>query len=83
MSATIEDGFENFASVLFAAAENHDFAYCVVTPTIQTSGYKTPGVSFGKSSAVLAMGSLHVKPVPVLQLSGSSLFQRRAAKGKP
>jgi hypothetical protein len=39
MTTIIEDEFEadfaNFAAVVFAAAEDHDFAYCKSTPDVK------------------------------------------------
>jgi hypothetical protein len=82
MTTIIEDEFEadfaNFAAVVFAAAEDHDLAYCESTLTTP-SQYKSsasclPTVNqFWGTSA-----SAPVKAVPKLNMAGSEIFARRA-----
>lgn len=81
MTTIIQEEFEadfaNFASVLFAAAEDHDLAYCKSTPDAkeQQSGCMDVIKQF---YAEIYGKKQEPKPAPKLNLGGSKLFERRA-----
>jgi hypothetical protein len=61
-----DDPFANFVAVVFAAAEDHDFAYGVTT-TIGTTA--TPAVP---------VATTPIKTAPVLNIANSRIFRQRA-----
>ena len=71
------EGCEDFASVLFAAAEDHDLAYCKSTPDAkeQQSGCMDVIKQF---YAEIYGKKQEPKLAPKLNLGGSKLFERRA-----
>jgi hypothetical protein len=73
----IEDGFENFAAVVFAAAEDHDFAYCQTTSNAKEQ--KSGCMDVIKQFYAEIYGKKNQpKLAPKLNLAGSKLFERRA-----
>jgi hypothetical protein len=88
-----DDPFANFAAVVFAAAEDHDFAYGVTTAapvaTVATvAGATTPVIASAYKSDTSCLSlidqfwgkssSAPVKTAPTLNLANSRLFRRRA-----
>jgi hypothetical protein len=70
-----DDPFANFATVIFATAEDHDFAYGVTSASKYKSNTSCLSLinQFWGTSA-----SSPVKPKPTLNLANSRLFRRRA-----
>jgi hypothetical protein len=60
------DPFANFTAVVFASAEDHDFAYGVTTTTGAPAAPATP------------VATTPVKTAPVLNLANSRIFRQRA-----
>ena len=88
-NASDNDAFANFAAVVFAAAENHDFAYgkkdnvetnnAKITDTTDdnfVSRYKSTTSCLSIIKQFLGT-SATVKKAPTLNLANSRLFQRR------
>jgi hypothetical protein len=86
MTTIIEDEFEadfaNFAAVVFAAAEDHDFAYCKSTPDVNEQ-YSL----YGKSGCMDVIKHFYAeiygkkkepKLAPKLNMAGSKILERRA-----
>jgi hypothetical protein len=85
MNPIDDDAFANFAAVVFAAAENHDFAYGKKTVTTDTT--EDNSVSKYKSSTSClpiikqfwgTTATSTIKKEPVLNIANSRLFKRRA-----
>jgi hypothetical protein len=84
-----EDPFANFAAVVFAAAEDHDFAYGVIT-TATAPAATTPVITSSYKSDTSCLSLINqfwgtsesfpvkVKTTPTLNLANSRLFRRRA-----
>jgi hypothetical protein len=78
-----DDPFANFAAVVFAAAEDHDFAYGVTTTATATqnivSKYKSDTSCLSLINQFWGTSELSpVKQAPTLNLANSRLFRRRA-----
>jgi len=67
-----DDPFANFAAVVFASAENHDFAYGVTTTTGTTAAPVAP------AAPAVPVATTPVKMAPVLNLANSRIFRQRA-----
>ena len=84
-----DDPFANFAAVVFAAAEDHDFAYgqttAIVTTPVITSSYKSDTSCLSLINQFWGTSEsfpVKVKEVPTLTLANSRLFRRRAEAAK-
>jgi hypothetical protein len=90
MNPIDDDAFVNFAAVVFAAAENHDFAYGKKTVTTDTTEEDNSVSQYKSSTSCLAIikqfwgttATSTIKKEPVLNLANSRLFKRRAEQRK-
>jgi hypothetical protein len=64
-----DDPFANFTAVVFASAEDHDFAYGVTT---------TSGTTAAPAASAVPVATTPVKMAPVLNLANSRIFRQRA-----